>query len=103
MGRAEWPLGRCEESIAHMDRNDGRSQLGTLIGPVRQSIALIFEKQYSEAEEAGLGYRPYVPYAFLAAIQAAKGNDAAAKSALAEARRLNPQLTIKWFKTSLTI
>jgi hypothetical protein len=42
-----------------MDRNDGRSQLGTLIGPVRQSIALIFEKQYSEAEEAGLGYRPY--------------------------------------------
>jgi hypothetical protein len=47
-----------------------------------------------------LGYRPYVPYAFLAAIQAAQGNDAAAKSALAEARRLNPQLTIKWFKAT---
>jgi hypothetical protein len=26
-----------------------------------------------------------------------KGNDAEAKVALAEARRINPQLTIKWF------
>jgi hypothetical protein len=29
--------------------------------------------------------------------EAAKGNDAEAKSALAEARRLNPQITIKFF------
>ena len=43
------------------------------------------------------GYRTYFPYAFLAAAEAAKGNDAEAKLALAEARRLNPQLTIKWF------
>ena len=31
----------------------------------------------------------------LAGAEAAKGNDAEAKLALAEARRLNPQLTIK--------
>jgi hypothetical protein len=31
------------------------------------------------------------------AVEAAKGNDAEAKLALAEARRLNPPLTIKWF------
>ena len=43
------------------------------------------------------GYRTYVPYTFLAGAEAAKGNDAEAKLALAEARRLNPQLTIKWF------
>jgi hypothetical protein len=33
----------------------------------------------------------------LAAVEAAKGNDAEAKLALAEARRLRPQLTIKWY------
>jgi hypothetical protein len=33
----------------------------------------------------------------LAGAEAAKGNDAEAKLAVAEARRLNPQLTIKWF------
>jgi hypothetical protein len=33
----------------------------------------------------------------LAGVEAAKGNDAAAKLALAEARRLNPQFTIKTF------
>jgi hypothetical protein len=34
----------------------------------------------------------------LAGVEAAKGNEAAAKLALAEARRLNPQFTIKWFE-----
>ena len=43
------------------------------------------------------GYRPYIPYALLAGAEAAKGNDAEAKLYLAEAGRLNPQLTIKWF------
>jgi len=43
------------------------------------------------------GYRTYFPYAFLAGAEAARGNDAEAKLALAEARRLNPQFTIKWF------
>jgi hypothetical protein len=33
----------------------------------------------------------------LAAAEAAKGNDAEAKLAVAEARRVNPQLTVKWF------
>ena len=43
------------------------------------------------------GYRTFFPYAYLAAVEAAKANDAEAKVALAEARRINPQLTIKWF------
>jgi hypothetical protein len=34
----------------------------------------------------------------LAGAQAAKGNDAEAKLASAEARRLVPQFTIKWFE-----
>jgi len=35
----------------------------------------------------------------LAGAEAAKGNDAEAKSALAEERRLFPRLTIKWLLT----
>ena len=42
------------------------------------------------------GYRPYVPYANLAAAYALDGQLDDAKSALAEARRLNPNLTVKW-------
>ena len=45
------------------------------------------------------GYPTYITYALLAGAEAAKGNDAEAKLALAEARRLNPQLTIKWLLT----
>jgi adenylate cyclase len=51
--------------------------------------------EFKQAIDAG--YRTFFPYAFLAAVEAAKGNDAEAKVALAEARRINPQLTIKWF------
>jgi hypothetical protein len=43
------------------------------------------------------GFRTYNPYVGLAAAAALLGNDAEAKTALTEARRLNPQLTIKWF------
>ena len=45
------------------------------------------------------GYPTYFTYALLAGAEAAKGNDAEAKLALAEARRLYPQLTIKWLLT----
>jgi len=43
------------------------------------------------------GYRPFIPYAVLAAAYALEGKMDEAKSALAEARRLNPNLTVKWF------
>jgi adenylate cyclase len=43
------------------------------------------------------GFRPFMPYAVLAAAYALEGNMDEAKAALAEARRLNPNLTVKWF------
>ena len=49
------------------------------------------------------GYRTFVVYALLAGAEARKGDDAEAKLALAEARRLNPQLTIKWFVENLPL
>ncbi len=42
------------------------------------------------------GFRPYIPYANLAAAYALEGKMDEAKSALAEARHLNPNLTVKW-------
>ena len=47
------------------------------------------------------GYPTYASYAILACTLAAKGNDAEAQSALAEARHLNPQLTIKFFAETM--
>jgi adenylate cyclase len=58
----------------------------------RRDAAIVEFKRAIDA-----GYRPFIPYALLAGLEAAKGNDAEAKLTLAEARRLNPQLTIKWF------
>jgi tetratricopeptide (TPR) repeat protein len=42
------------------------------------------------------GYRGYQVYTYLAAAHANAGKGDEAKAALAEARRLNPKLTIKW-------
>jgi predicted Zn-dependent protease len=47
------------------------------------------------------GYRTFLSYGYLAGAEAAKGDDAAAKLALAEARRLNPKLTTRWFAEHL--
>ena len=106
IGRAEALLGRCEQSIGHIkqafafsprDPNSGiwyaylafaefcRGRLDAAIEQLKRAI-------YS-------GYPSYSTYAFLAGAEAAKGNDAEAKLALAEARRLFPQLTIKWILT----
>jgi adenylate cyclase len=46
-----------------------------------------------------LGYRAFQPYIDLAAAYALKGDMDEAKVALADARRLNPHLTVKWLKT----
>ena len=104
MGQAEARLGRGEQSIAHIKQAfalSPRDPLGSLwhmdlgvsevfCGRLDAGIA-----EFKRAIDAG--FRTFVPYAFLAGAQAAKGNDAEAKVALSEARRLNPQLTINWF------
>ena len=45
--------------------------------------------------------RPILPTPFWRVAEAAKGKDAEAKLALTEARRLNPQLTIKFFAETI--
>ena len=46
-----------------------------------------------------VGWRAYQPYRSLAAAYALEGKMEEAASALAEARRVNPQLTLKWQQT----
>jgi adenylate cyclase len=104
MGRAEWYLQRCEESLTHIQEafrlspRDPQSAFWHLdIGGIeicrgRFDAAV---EGFRRAIEGGL--RTDLSYALLAAAEALSGNDAEAKSALAEARRISPQLTIKWF------
>ena len=44
------------------------------------------------------GYRPFYAYANMSAAYAHAGKMDEAKAALAEARRLNPEITVKWVK-----
>jgi TolB-like protein len=50
--------------------------------------------EFQKAIDAGAHY--FVPYVNLAAAYALEGKTDEAKAALAEAQRLNPQLTVKW-------
>jgi adenylate cyclase len=50
--------------------------------------------EYHNATDAG--FRPFFAYSNLAAAYALEGRMDEAKTALAEARRLNPKLTVKW-------
>jgi adenylate cyclase len=103
MGRAEAQIGRCEQSIAHLKRAFTLSPHDPLSGLWYANLGLAeicrgrLDAAIEELKRAiDAGYRPFLPYSMLAGVEAAKGNDAEAKSALAEARRLFPQLTIKW-------
>ena len=106
IGRVEGLLGRCEQSIAHIKQAFALSPRDPLSGFwygylglaefCRGRVDAAIE-QFKRA--VSLGYPTYFAYSMLAGAEAAKGNDAGAKLALAEARRLNPQLTIKWLLT----
>ena len=104
VGRAEALLGRCEQSIAHIKQAFALSPRDPLSGFWYAYLGLAefcrgrldaAVEQFKRAVSSG--FPTYFTYAILAGAEAAKGNDAEAQSALAEARRLNPQFTIKWF------
>ncbi len=102
---AENSLGRYEQAKADMERAMRLSPRDPFVG--------IFHVDLGEAE-IGLGHfdaaidefrkaidsgmRPFYAYTNLAAAYAHAGRMDEAKAALAEARRLNPVITIKWLK-----
>ena len=105
-GVAEDALGRYEQAISDVQQairlsprdpriglwlvTFGNAELG--LGHFDAAI-----DEYHKAIDAG--WRAYQPYRGLAAAYALKGKMEEATSALAEARRLNPQLTLKWRQT----
>ncbi len=70
--------------------NLGDAELG--LGHVGAAV-----DKYHEAIDAGS--RSYQPYRGLAAAEALEGKMEEATSALTEARRINPELTLKWLQT----
>jgi adenylate cyclase len=106
-GAAEVVLGRYEQAISDVQQamrlsprdpriglwlvDLGNAELG--LGHFDAAV-----DKYHKAIDAG--WRAYQPYRGLAAAYALDGNREEATSALAEARRLNPQLTLKWQQTN---
>jgi adenylate cyclase len=67
---------------------------------------LVYMGRYKEAleeEQAALdsGYQSWPAYAFLAIAHALVGRQSEAEAALAQARKLNPNLSIKWMRARL--
>jgi adenylate cyclase len=104
LGHAEGALGRCQQSNEHIKqafvlspRDPGSNFWHVDLG-VSEICAGRVDAGIAEFRRAiDEGYRTFVVYAFLTGAAALKGDDTEAKLALAEARRLNPQFTIKWF------
>jgi adenylate cyclase len=109
MGQAEialsWPEagpGRCEEGLLHIKEAFRLSPRDPLTGIWHMQSGLAqfcLERLDTATEEISqgidAGYRTFNIYGALASIEAIRGNESEAKAALAEALRLNPQLTIK--------
>ena len=105
-GAAEIVLGRYEQAISDVQQairlspRDPRIGLWLVtLGDAELGLGHVDAAvdEYHKAIDAG--WRAYQPYRGLAAAYALGGKMEEATSALAEARRLNPQLTLKWEQT----
>jgi adenylate cyclase len=100
---AESSLGRFEQAKADAEQAMRLSPRDPIIGLWHVSAADAelglghFDAAIEQCRTAiDAGFRTYIPYANLAAAYALAGRMDEARSALAEARRLNPSLNVKW-------
>ena len=105
-GAAELVLGRYEQAISDVQQAVRLSPRDPRIGLWRVTLGDAelglghFDAAIDEYKKAiDAGWRAYQPYRGLAAAYALDGKMEEATSALAEARRLNPELTLKWQQT----
>ena len=103
---AEIPLGRADQAISDVHQAMRLSpkdpevgwwhslRAGAQFGLGNYQAAIDDAKQAIDG-----GFRYVWPYAHIASAYALQGQMEEAKSALAEARRLNPKLTVKWFSS----
>ena len=102
---AENSLGQYEQAKADMERAIRLSPRDRYVGIFHIDLAEAeiglghFDAAIDELRKAiDSGARPFYAYTNLAAAYAHAGRMDEAKAALAEARRLNPAITIKWLK-----
>ena len=102
---AENSLGQYEQAKADMKRAIQLSPRDPQVGVFHIDLGEAeiglghFDAAIDEFRKAiNSGYRPFYAYTNLAAAYAHAGKMDEAKAALAEARRLNPAITIKWLK-----
>ena len=100
----------AENSLGRFDQAKSDVQHAMLLSPrdpevgwwhMNFGIAEIGMQHYEaaideERRAIDSGFRPYTPYSVLAAAYALAGKIDEAKIAMAEARHLNPKLTVKW-------
>jgi tetratricopeptide (TPR) repeat protein len=106
--RAELGLGRFEQAKADAGRAMRLSPRDPYIGIFRWVTAIAdlglghFDAAIDEFRQTiDSGYRTYFVYSGLAAAYAQADKMDEAKAAIAEARRLNPKLTVKWLSEHL--
>ena len=104
MAVAEELLGNYEKGLSHLEQAIRISPRDSNIGAWRQHMGreLFGLHRYDAAVQEGLkavdsGFRTMVGYASLAAFYAAVDKLPEAKAALAEARKLNPNISVAWF------
>ena len=100
---AETVLGQFEQAKSDIQQAMRLSPRDPRMGPWHDYMAWAeaglghYDAAIEEANEAiDAGYKVFYPYLDLAAAHAIKGEIDEAKTALTEARRLNPKLSIKW-------
>ncbi len=105
---AELALGRFEQARADAQRAIRLSPHDPFLGVLHHTGGLAeLELGHTDAavdqfgQAIDSGYRVYTVYGDLAAVYATLGKIDEAKAALAEARRLNPKLTVKWWQDHL--
>jgi adenylate cyclase len=105
-GTALLVLGRYEQAISDVQHAMQLSPLDPVIGLWLVTLGDAelglghFDAAIDEYHKAiDAGWRAYQPYRGLGAAYALDGKMDEAKSALTEARRLNPELTLKWLQT----
>jgi adenylate cyclase len=105
-GNAELVLGRYEQAISDVEHamrlspRDPRIGLWLVaLGDAELGLGHVDAAVEEYRKAINVGWRAYQPYRSLAAAYALEGKMEEAASALAEARRLNPQLTLKWQQT----
>ena len=105
-GNAELVLGRYEQAISDVEHamrlspRDPRIGLWLVaLGDAELGLGHVDAAVEEYHKAINVGWRAYQPYRSLAAAYALEGKMEKAASALAEARRLNPQLTLQWQQT----